>query len=245
MIYDPLELSYSKVKAYLHCPALYRFLYVEQKRGPYTAMSSLGTSVHRALEAFHSRPGDIDDLLESYNANWIGAGYAGPQEAMDCYQKGLGMLSRYWELEKDRKSAVRYVEKDFGFKFGKWTVRGTIDRIDSLADGSWEVIDYKTGLEVKTPGQVAESLQMNMYGMGASRGLGITPALLTIFYVARGETVSCPYDPAGGEKFLGILRETGEKILGGDFSPDYSFCGVCGINKICARAGVPENGGGK
>ena len=66
MMFDPLELNYSKIQAYLNCPFLYRFIYVERKFAPQTPFSSLGLSVHRALARYHAGGRDLSDLLMYY-----------------------------------------------------------------------------------------------------------------------------------------------------------------------------------
>ncbi|MCX5783975.1 MAG: PD-(D/E)XK nuclease family protein, partial [Elusimicrobia bacterium] len=150
MIFDPRELNYSKIKTYSNCPFLFKHIYVEQKRPPISPQASLGLSVHKALEEFHSRGGNFDDLLQSYDGNWLNAGYTSVQEQVEYYSKGRQMLDNYWSAEESRKSKVVFVEKDFEFTHGQWRIKGTIDRIDRHPDNVWEIIDYKTGADFKT-----------------------------------------------------------------------------------------------
>lgn len=55
-------------------------------------------------------------------------------------------------------------------------MRGKIDRIDKLPDGSWEVIDYKTGTDVDLSLPVTDSLQMGIYAVGAQRAWNMKKA---------------------------------------------------------------------
>ena len=117
MIFDPFELNYSKIRAYLDCPFLYRYIYAERKFAPQTPHSSLGLSVHRALGAFHARPGDLGDLLQYYEDNWLHHGYGRAQESMEFYNRGARVLEAWWLHWQQNTVTVLYSEKHFEFHF--------------------------------------------------------------------------------------------------------------------------------
>lgn len=234
MIFDPLELNYSKVKTYLDCPALYKYMYVDQKRPPLTAPASLGISIHKALEDFHRGGDSLEDLLDSYDGSWLGAGYADAHEQVEYYEKGRAMLKRYWEIERDRKSMVAYIEKNFEFPYGKWRIKGTIDRIDQHPDNTWEIIDYKTGTELADEAALSQSLQLGIYGIGVSRSLGLVPSKITFWFIAFSKKVSVDYDPSREEAVLRKFSETGEKILAGEFEPRHFNCPFCSLKPHCS-----------
>ncbi|HOX23515.1 MAG TPA: PD-(D/E)XK nuclease family protein, partial [Elusimicrobiales bacterium] len=142
MLFDPHELNYSKIRTYRECPRLYRLIYIEQKRQPLTPLSSLGISLHRALDSFHNGGRDLQDLFDAYDASWLGAGYADAQEQMTHYKRGRQLLESYWLTETERKSTVKWTEKTFEFPAEEFRIKGTIDRVDRNPDGSWEIIDY-------------------------------------------------------------------------------------------------------
>ncbi|MFH1619831.1 MAG: PD-(D/E)XK nuclease family protein [bacterium] len=247
MIFDHLELNFSKIKTWLDCRVLYRHIYVEQKRAPLSAGAALGISLHRALEVYHKRGGDLDDLMLFYDDSWVNRGFENPQEQAECYNRGRDMLEKHWFEDQDRKSKIVHVEKDFAFTFEKWSIRGTIDRIDRNPDGTWEVIDYKTGPEVKTEDELKKSLQMGMYGLGMKRALGIHPDFVTFWFLAHTGRVTFAYDASREDDVLSVLREAGEGILReGDFTPNVAHCRFCPIRKDCrfsAVSGHPEESG--
>ena len=92
---DPFELNFSKVKAYLACPYLYKYIYLERKYAPHTPFSALGISVHRALDRYHSKGGDFGDLLLFYDEGWHHHGYETPQQALEFYARGRKILENY------------------------------------------------------------------------------------------------------------------------------------------------------
>ncbi|MDD5208100.1 MAG: PD-(D/E)XK nuclease family protein [Elusimicrobiales bacterium] len=241
MIFDPFELNYSKIRAYLDCPFLYRYIYVERRFTPPTSFSSLGLSVHKALARFHASPGgDLTDLLGHYENVWLHQGYATPQESMEFYNKGALVLENWWLHFQENPAQVIYSEKSFEFPFEKWRVKGTIDRVDRMPGGVVELIDYKMGFEGKTGEDVAGSLQLAIYAIGLSRALKLKVGAMAYFVLTGPKKVSVPYDPSGEEAILALIRETGEKMLALDLSRK-GKCDRCPIRKLCAEF---EAGGG-
>lgn len=235
MIFDPLELNYSKLRAYQDCPFLYRFIYVERKFAPQTPFSSLGLSVHRALGAFHARPGDLGDLLQYYEDNWIHHGYAKAQESMEFYNRGAKVLEDWWLHWQANPAQVVYSERSFQFPFEKWLIKGTIDRVDRLSDGKVELLDYKMGFEDRNEWDVAGSLQLSIYALGLTRALKQTVGSVGYFILSSLQKVTAPYDPASAETTLAFIRETGEKMLAQDMSRK-GACARCPIRKLCPES---------
>jgi len=240
MIFDPFELNYSKIRAYLDCPFLYRYIYVERRFQPPTSFSSLGLSVHRALASFHARKGDLGDLLAYYEDAWLHQGYATAQESMEFYNKGARVLEDWWLHFQANPAQVIYSEKTFEFPFEKFRIKGTIDRVDRMPGGFVEVIDYKMGFEGKTNEDVAGSLQLSIYALGLTRGLRLKVGAMAYFVLTGGPVkVSVPYDPSTEEATLKLIRETGEKMTALDLSRK-GKCGRCPIRKLCAESEARE-----
>lgn len=235
MIFDPLELNYSKIRAYLDCPFLYRFIYVERKFAPQTPYSSLGLSVHKALGAFHARPGDLGDLLQYYEDNWVHQGYGTPQASMEFYNRGAKVLEDWWLHWQQNTAQVVYSEKSFQFPFEKWLVKGTIDRVDRLPGGLVELIDYKMGFEDRNEWDVAGSLQLAIYALGLARALKQKVGSVGYFILTSMQKVTAPYDPASEERTLALIRETGAKMLAQDMSRK-GACARCAVRNLCPES---------
>ncbi len=252
---DPFELNFSKVKAYLNCPYLYKFLYLDRNYAPHTPFSALGISVHRALDRYHSQGGSpsgpfardpqadgggraaegqgLGDLLLYYDEGWHHHGYETPQQALEFYAKGRKILKNYRKAEQEAALAeIVFTEKDFEFEFERWRVRGTIDRVDRV-NGGYELIDYKMGFEPKTAEDLKNDLQLSMYAIGLKKAFNMEAKTVSWLLLIKGEKLSVPYDPSCEQRVLALLRETGEKILALDLSRK-GECSVCPIKKICA-----------
>lgn len=238
MIFDPLELNYTKVKAYLDCPHLYKYCYIDKKFSPHTPFSSLGISVHRALDRYHSKGGGLDGLMLYYDEGWHNAGYGAPQQCMEFYGLGRRILENYWRADTaaDRPETV-FTEREFEFEFERWRIRGTIDRVDRVP-GGYEVLDYKMGFEDRTAEDLKKDLQLAIYALALKKAFGMEPRSLAWFLLVKGEKLSIPYDPASGDAVLSLLRDTGEKILALDLSRKGN-CAVCAIRRLCEYGDRP------
>ncbi|MFA6434792.1 MAG: PD-(D/E)XK nuclease family protein [Elusimicrobiales bacterium] len=230
---DPFELNFSKVKAYRNCPYLYKYIYLDRKYAPHTPFSALGISVHRALDKYHSKGGDLDDLMLYYDEGWHHHGFATPQQTLEFYARGRKILENYRRAESDAALAeVVFTEKEFEFEFERWRVRGTMDRVDRV-NGGYELIDYKMGFEPKTAEELVNDLQLSMYAIGLKKAFGMSVKTVSWFLLVKGEKLSAPYDPSGEGAVLDLLRETGERILALDLSRK-GKCEVCAIKQLCA-----------
>ena len=240
MLSDPYELNFSKVKTYRECPLAYKYKYVDGKKEGLVPASSLGVSIHRTLEEYHRCSNDPSELLSYYDDCWLGAGYASAGEQMEWYLKGKKMLETYAEREYERKTTVDSTEREFIFQEGPWTLRGKIDRIDKHPDGSWEVIDYKTGTDVDMDAQVTDSLQLGIYAVGARRAWHLERGCATIYFVAFDKTISAPFDSFDEQKIMDIFIKTGEKIVAQDYTPRTEGCAQCPFNTRCEKAVLPN-----
>lgn len=240
MLSDVHELNYSKIKSYLECPLLYKYKYVEGKREGLIPSSSLGVSIHRALEAYHSQSNDPSEILAYYDACWLGAGYSSAGEQMEWYLKGKKMLEDYEQAEYTRTSTVDSTEREFIFQEGKWTIRGKIDRTDKLPDGSWEIIDYKTGTDVDLTRPVTDSLQLGIYAIGARRAWKLQKGIVSYYFTAFNTKQSAPFEAFDEEKILRIFTETGEKMEAELFEPNTAQCAGCLFNNRCEKAVLPN-----
>lgn len=235
------EISYSQLRCYLECPWQFKLRYKDRWRSPHTPASSLGVSIHRALEAYQRGNGaTMDELLQAYEENWVHAGFPDPATQMEWYSKGEEILKKFFAKEQECDASIEYLEREFFFPLGPHMVRGIVDRIDKRADGSIEVIDYKSHLDIKNEDEVKENIQLMIYGLGSQEGLGIEPSWLSLYYVAVGKKVTVPYDREKAENVLKLLERVADFIaLGKKFPADTSFCSSCGLSDQCTQAELP------
>lgn len=231
-----MELSFTRFRVYLECPWKYKLKFLDAQPIVLTPPAALGLSLHRALECFHgSGSAGLEALLDCYERQWVKA-TDGSEDQEKWRAKGRRMLERYCQGESGRRTKIVAMEKEFAYPLGRHTVRGMIDRIDLHPDGRYELIDYKTQLDIKPgdplPGPGRDG-QLRFYALGARRGLSMKPGLLTTYYLAAGRGESFEYDDSGEAALKDEIIRVADQIEAGNFPPNTSFCPRCDFKKIC------------
>ena len=134
---------------------------------------------------------------------------------------------------KNRNTKVFAIEKDFRFPVGKRVLRGIIDRIDLLPDGSYEVIDYKTHAELWPQEKIDSDLQLTLYALGCKHALGIVPGTLSLFFLAHNKIISTLRTEQDEENALKLFNDIGDKIEKNEFVPNTQNCTKCDFKKSC------------
>jgi RecB family exonuclease len=231
---QPVEISYSRLRAYQDCPWLFKLLYIDRKRASVTPQSALGGSLHRALAAYYAQDGStLEQLLDAYEAHWLHMGFSSPQEQAQYHERGAKILNRYWEMEEQRRSKVLFVEKEFAFPLGPYRVRGIIDRVDERPDGSIEVIDYKSQQEPQAEEELRRNRQLQIYGLACREALKLEPAFLSVIYLSAPQTVSVPCRKEDEAEIRELLSEIAGKTASGRYEPDTTHCPACPFRKTC------------
>ena len=164
-------------------------------------------------------------------------GYADAVEQMEWHQKGEDILKTYWECESKSASRIVAVEREFIFPLENHTVRGKIDRIDQRPDGSYEIVDYKTYLEIASEKETANDLQLRIYALAARHSLKLEPAWLSFYYVAAGRKVTVAYDASGEDELKALMGRVADEIASErELVPDQSYCPRCDYRTSCPRA---------
>jgi RecB family exonuclease len=216
-------------------------MYEDGMRIPPNPFVSLGLSVHRALEDFHTRKADsLDELFESYHRSWVNEGFVSPQQTQEFFERGQRMLENYQETYVNSKTEIIYVEKDFMFPLGVHQLRGIIDRIDRHPDGAFEVIDYKTHSEIWKQDKVDSDLQLSLYALACREALGITPDLLSYYFLAHNRKISTQRSEEQLKAAADLVQETAQKIMERRFSPNPGQCPKCDFRKSCVHSAAKD-----
>ena len=125
------------------------------------------------------------------------------------------------------------MEKKFTLKIGPTTLIGSIDRVDKLPDGSFEIVDYKTG-KTKEQKYVDKDAQLSIYALGAKEALGIEPKSLALYFVEENKKVATTRSPEQLSKKREEIEKQIEDIKSSNFEPKVTMlCKWCPYKTLC------------
>ncbi|HWI22817.1 MAG TPA: ATP-dependent DNA helicase [Baekduia sp.] len=235
---EGLALSASDIETYRSCPLKYKFARVFRIPQEPTTYQRFGIVVHQVLERYHQTGGaTVDELLGLLDAAWRRGGMGGSDEERQLHGKAVDALNRYHARTSEEDSEPLWFEKGFQFQLGPHVLRGRVDRVDRLKDGSVELIDYKTG-RPKAQEQLRDDVQLSLYAIAAREAWDEISSQQAYLYVLDDEKVQVPTDQIDPQWIEETVREVGDGILSQGFEPTPSFttCSWCDYRIACPAA---------
>ena len=243
-------LSASDIEVYKICPLRYKYARVYSIPRESTLQQRFGILVHQVLERFHTQLANesiegaavpsntaAERLLGLFEIGWRRGGFGESNEERQLREKGNEALMSYHRRFLEQKSEPVWFERNFSFWIGQHLLRGRVDRVDRHPDGSFELIDYKTG-KAKTPKQLRDDVQLSLYQIGAKQSWQLDASRQSYYYVLDGEQV--PLEPSAED--IEQVRETAVKVAEGiraqnfEPRPSYSACSTCDFQLLCPAA---------
>jgi len=235
---EGLMLSASDIETYRLCPLKYKFARVFRIPQEPTINQRFGIVVHQVLERFHADGGgSLEKMMALFESSWRRSGFGDSNDDLQFRGKAVASLRRYWELDRERAAEPVSVERSFSFHLGPHLLRGRVDRVDRLPDGTHELIDYKTG-KPKTERELREDVQLSLYQMGARESWGLETAAQSYYYVLDNERVPVRHSEEELERVRGTVTEIADGIMSHDFEPKPSpdLCPFCDYRIVCPAA---------
>jgi len=230
--------SYSQLEAFSQCPLKYKYRYILGIPTPPSHILSFGQTIHRTLRDFHREDlfksqTDLNRLLELYQRHWLPEGYESKQHQQERFEVGQEVLKKYFAEHKNLLAQPIHLEKKFTLRIGPTQLIGSIDRVDKLPDGGFEVIDYKTG-QVKDQKYVDRDAQLSIYALAAREALGIVPQSLALYFVEENKKVTTTRTGEQLSKKSEEIQKQIEEIKKSDFAPKVSMlCQWCSYKNLC------------
>jgi DNA helicase-2/ATP-dependent DNA helicase PcrA len=234
-----LSLSASDLDLYLTCPLKYKFARVFAIPQEPTINQRFGILIHNVLERFHKEEEEAGDeglsrLMALFEAGWRRSGFGSSDDELQFRDRAREAMRLYFERESDSEGVPVWLERKFDIRIGEHHVRGRVDRVDLLPDGSYELIDYKTG-ERKSEAQLASDLQLSLYRLAAREAWDLEAGAGSYYYVLDAEKVAAPTSPDDAARVERTVLQVGKGVLDQDFEPRPSptVCGWCDYRLIC------------
>jgi RecB family exonuclease len=243
-----LRLSPTRLRLYLFCPKAYDYYYHRGLRwGEMNAASSLGGSLHRALQEFHAAgplaPPSLDALIDTFRSRWISAGYQDDAEEAVHRSAGEAILRQYFEMAPAAGRETILVERQVKWEYPEFILTGKLDRLDRLPGGELEVVDYKSGRREVTEAEVRGSLAMAVYQLIVSRLHSDTPVAATILCLPTGASATVRRTPEELDEIEREIRAVAQRILAESlYEPTAGpHCERCAFQRICPASWTREN----
>jgi DNA helicase II / ATP-dependent DNA helicase PcrA len=233
-----LMLSASDIDTYRICPLKYKFARVFRIPQEPTINQRFGIVMHQVLERFHTEGGgSLERLRELFEISWRRSGFGESDDELQFRERAVESLERYWRQDEASEAEPVWFERSFAFKIGPHLLRGRVDRVDRHPDGSFELIDYKTG-KAKTEDELREDVQLSVYQMGARESWRLETSAQSYFYVLSGEKVPVKHSAEELERVRTTVTEIAGGILKQRFEPTPSpeICRFCDYRIICPAA---------
>src|SRR4051812_2306741 len=233
-----LMLSASDIETYRICPLKYKFARVFRIPQEATINQRFGIVMHQVLERFHTEGGgSLERLRELFEISWRRSGFGDSDDELQFRERAVESLERYWRQDDASEAEPVWFERSFAFKIGPHLLRGRVDRVDRHPDGSFELIDYKTG-KAKTEDELREDVQLSVYQMGARESWRLETSAQSYFYVLTGEKVPVEHSDEELERVRATVSEIAGGILKQRFEPTPSpeICRFCDYRIICPAA---------
>jgi DNA helicase-2/ATP-dependent DNA helicase PcrA len=235
---EGLALSAGDIETYRSCPLRYKFARVLRIPQEPTLHQRFGILIHQVLERYHQTGGrTVDELLGLLEAGWRRGGFGAREEERQLHVKATDSLRRYHDRVRSERVDPVWFERGFTFRMGRHTVRGRVDRVDRLAEGGFELIDYKTG-RPRTVAELREDVQLSLYAIGAREAWDLESAEQAYLYVLDDEKVRVPTEEIDPDWITETVLEVADGIQGQGFEPTPSFatCSRCDYRIACPAA---------
>lgn len=186
-IFKTANISYSRLSSYDKCPRKFKLVYIDGNVAPSGRAAQVGKLVHEVLADYMREKTSLGGVHRTDRAEIlsrlpkVSGQLIGEKEItqeitendVDVFIRGF--CSLYPEVDSAR---IAGIEEEKLFDINGYRVKGILDLVLRGADGSLEIIDYKTG----RPGYV-DDLQLIMYSMpyfndGSLQSIGATFAFL-------------------------------------------------------------------
>lgn len=165
---ENLKLSVSSSSTYDECHRKYRYQYIDKLPKKSHDYQDIGNFVHEVLQFFHDGLRGEKKLSEDEWGPLMTKCCvdAWPKYAdkltIEAQNKSHHHLKEYFRyLKETGLPDVLATEEKFAMDLGNGIlVRGVIDRVDRMPDGSFKISDYKTGKS-----RYLDDFQLKVYGM--------------------------------------------------------------------------------
>ena len=259
---DPglLKLSPSSAADFKSCPQLFKYRSIDGLPEPVSPAQARGSLVHVVLERLFAQEPDMrtpDHALVLLKEAWEelrGDDELTPQ-GLDDAQEGswladaARLLGNLFKLEDPAKLAASRLEWWVEYELEDLHLRGIIDRVEELPDGSWSLSDYKMGRVPNESRELSASFGLRFYALVCSPSFGVIPKEIRLVYLNDPAVLTWNPTERSLEAFERQMLALGKAIRRAANGDDWRarpspFCMTCSFQNVCpAWTGVDSKAG--
>ncbi|HUX00936.1 MAG TPA: UvrD-helicase domain-containing protein [Phycisphaerae bacterium] len=242
----PGRVAATSLDLYRRCPAQYRWAHglgVTEPEEPAVGEGGLtalerGLIVHRAMQLATLPDAETVRRAAAAAAREVGAAPDAHGLARDVART----VERFWASDLGRRVArarLAHREMPVLLAVGETEVRGQVDLVFQNADGTWEIVDYKSRLPRGPGGSPSADpyrLQLGLYAVALARWTGRPPARCTAYGLDDGAIASQDTSAAALAAVEAEAKQVLSAIGAGRFeSADEERCPHCRYRRLCGR----------
>ncbi len=244
---EGISLSATDIETYRMCPLKYKFVRIYSIPQQQTVQQRFGILFHNVLEHFHSElarrrdsengRGSLERLTGLFESGWRRSGLGSTDDERQLHEKAIAALRKYHKSFQSSKGKPAWLERNFSFQIGPHHMRGRVDRIDKLPDGSFELIDYKTG-RPRSKSELKDDVQLSVYQIGAMEAWQLEAAEQSYYYVLDDKKVPVSRTQSEIDEVRETVNVVASEIMSQKFepTPSWAACRLCGFQMICPAA---------
>jgi len=232
-----MRVSYSKLDTYKQCPRKYKFYIDKAPQDPSRTLAlRFGSAVHAALEFAYAKRYKYPSPERVINYYRGLMQQESDPQVLKLFEKGIPALEKYLAKNEAAHMSIVEVEKKFMIEIGRGhQLEGIIDRLDMLPDGSFEIIDYKTG-QIPDAESLSKNWQLAIYQFAKQRKLQTSRIKASLVYIAfDGHKLTYQFGKNELERIHSEILDLIARIEADNvYAPRVSaLCNTCAYQPIC------------
>lgn len=253
----PRSLSPSRVTSFTDCPLAFRLRAIDRIPEPPSPHATKGTLVHQVLERLiwdhaagdRTRAAAAAELDQAWK-ELLGDPLFTELElddtaAAEFRADAAQLIENYFALEDPNTVEAVGVEVSMEADLGGLRLRGIIDRLDRLADGTLVIVDYKTGRAPSPRFERGKLTGVHLYALLCELNLGAVPVEVRLLHLREPVVITArpSAQTLRGQRQRTIavwhaIERACERV---DFQPRPSgLCSYCSYQALCpAFGGTP------
>jgi CRISPR/Cas system-associated exonuclease Cas4 (RecB family) len=154
----------------------------------------------------------------------------------DHLSDGYRLVSQFYKFAKANELLAKPVATEWSFTvdYDDFQITGIIDLIIQR-QGSYQVIDFKSGWKVPTQQAVDEHVQLTLYHWAVSNHFSFVVDKVGLYFPRKGKIMESVRSAEHHKVVLGNLTKAVRQIQAGEFEPNFDSCPNCDYKSCCDK----------